>query len=282
MRDKIDPITSRSSATTCMSAREEMARNLVPHVVQHRSSTRSTTSASASTTANGDMVADAPGIAVFTRGNDYGIKRSVEFLGAGQHAARRRVPLNYPYWSSRAHPRPAGVRADLHVDGELIGLHRRAKIHCPRPEAKDTGTSSTRTDMFQEGLILPGRRSSTSEGEPNEDIFNIIRFNSRMPEPHDRRHAGRRCRRVVTGVRRVQELCAKFGVEHVQARWRRSTTTASGWPGPRLAELPKGTWTRRGLRRHDGVDLDRLVKIDGDGHGHRREIVVDWTGAPAT
>src|ERR671927_1732333 len=32
--------------------------------------------------AHGDVVADAPGIAIFTRGNDHGIKKSLEFLGA--------------------------------------------------------------------------------------------------------------------------------------------------------------------------------------------------------
>ncbi len=49
---------------------------------------------------NGDVVADAPGIAVFTRGNDYGIKKSMEFLGVDNMKAGDVFILNYPYWSS--------------------------------------------------------------------------------------------------------------------------------------------------------------------------------------
>ena len=51
--------------------------------------------------AAGDVVADAPGIAVFTRGNDHGDQ------GGDQLPRRRRTMhpgdvfmLNYPYWSS--------------------------------------------------------------------------------------------------------------------------------------------------------------------------------------
>ncbi|MET0425866.1 MAG: hydantoinase B/oxoprolinase family protein, partial [Actinoplanes sp.] len=50
--------------------------------------------------ASGDVVADAPGIAVFTRGNDAGIKKAVEFLGVEKMLPGDVFILNYPYWSS--------------------------------------------------------------------------------------------------------------------------------------------------------------------------------------
>jgi len=55
------------------------------------------------------------------------------------------------------------------------------------------------------------RREAVSRGEVNEDIFNVIRFNSRLPE----RTIGDLQAQVsacVTGVRRTQAIAAKYGV----------------------------------------------------------------------
>src|SRR6195952_442090 len=69
---------------------------------------------------NGDVVADAPGVALFTRGNDVGIKNAVKFLGVEQMGPGDVFILNYPYWSC-AHTLDPLVFAPIHSQGELIG-----------------------------------------------------------------------------------------------------------------------------------------------------------------
>ena len=99
--------------------------------------------------ANGDVVADAPGIAVFTRGNDHGIKRAVEFLGADTMKPGDVFVLNYPYWSS-AHTLDPLVFAPIHAEGRLIGFAS-CRIHVLDLKQKDAGYVLDSTDMYQEG-----------------------------------------------------------------------------------------------------------------------------------
>jgi len=46
------------------------------------------------------LLAEAPGLAVFTRSNDYGLNKMVEFLGYDNIHPGDVILLNYPYWSS--------------------------------------------------------------------------------------------------------------------------------------------------------------------------------------
>jgi N-methylhydantoinase B len=128
--------------------------------------------------AAGDVVADTPGIAVFTRGNDRGIKEALGFLGAGRMWPGDVFLLNYPYWSS-AHTLDPLVFAPIHCGDELIGFAS-CRVHVLDLKQKDAGYVLDSTDMYQEGLFFPASRLYAA-GEPNEDLFNIIRFNSRLP-----------------------------------------------------------------------------------------------------
>ena len=129
--------------------------------------------------AAGDVVADAPGIAIFTRGNDHGIKKAMEFLGADAMRPGDVFLLNYPYWSS-AHTLDPLVFAPIHADDRLIGFAS-CRIHVLDLKQKDPGYVLDSTDMSQEGLFFPAVRLYTG-GVQNDDVFNIVRFNSRMPE----------------------------------------------------------------------------------------------------
>jgi len=129
--------------------------------------------------AAGDVVADAPGIAIFTRGNDHGIKEAMRFLGAEAMRPGDIFLLNYPYWSS-AHTLDPLVFAPIHADGALVGFAS-CRIHVLDLKQKDPGYVLDSTDMYQEGLFFPATRLYR-EGEPNDDVFNIIRYNSRLPE----------------------------------------------------------------------------------------------------
>ncbi|MCI2239041.1 hydantoinase B/oxoprolinase family protein [Paenibacillus sp. TRM 82003] len=225
--------------------------------------------------ANGDVVADAPGIAIFTRGNDHGIHRAIEHLGRDAMAPGDVFVLNYPYWSS-AHTLDPLVFAPIHVDGQLIGFSS-CRIHVLDLKQKNPGYVLDSTDMYQEGLFFPVSRLYRA-GEPNQEIFDIVRFNSRMPE----RTIGDLQAQVsacVTGVRRTQDLAAKHGadvllqaMDSINAHGERLARLA-------LAELPRGTWTATDIVDSDGVDLDREILMKATVTISDDEFVVDWTGS---
>jgi len=268
----IDPITIEVVRHGLISACEEMARNLcrtsyntvVYEIHDYGIGLHDR---------NGDIVADAPGIAVFTRGNDYGIKRSIEFIGADAMRPGDVFMNNYPYWSS-AHTLDPLVFAPIHVDGDLVGFSS-CRVHVLDLMAKDMGYVLDSTDMFQEGIFFPVVRLYR-EGVVNEDIFNIVKFNSRLPS-HTIGDIQAEVSAVVTGVRRLQELADKFGVDTVS-----EAMTAINDHGERLARaalrrMPKGTWSAFDYVDHDGVDLDQPVRIAVTVTITDDEMIVDWS-----
>jgi N-methylhydantoinase B len=225
--------------------------------------------------AAGDVVADAPGIAIFTRGNDHGIKEAMRFLGPDAMRPGDIFLLNYPYWSS-AHTLDPLVFAPIHAGGALVGFAS-CRIHVLDLKQKDPGYVLDSTDMYQEGLFFPATRLYR-EGEPNDDVFNIIRYNSRLPERTigDLQAEVSAC---VTGVRRTQEIAAKYGAETLT-----KAMTAINDHGERLARLalarlPHGTWTAHDFVDSDGVDLDRMIKLNVTVTVTGEEMIIDWTGS---
>jgi N-methylhydantoinase B len=225
--------------------------------------------------ADGDVVADAPGIAVFTRGNDHGIKQAVKFLGADAMHPGDVFMLNYPYWSS-AHTLDPLVFAPIHVDGALIGFAS-CRIHVLDLKQKDPGYVLDSTDMYQEGIFFPVSKLYRA-GEVNDDIFNLIRFNSRLPE----RTIGDIQAQVsacFTGVRRTQEIAGKYGVETLLAAMGAINDHGERLARLALAKLPKGSWTAYDFVDSDGVDLDRMIKMNVTVTITDDEMVIDWTGS---
>jgi N-methylhydantoinase B len=224
---------------------------------------------------HGDVVADAPGIAIFTRANDHGIKKSIEFLGIDAFKRGDVFILNYPYWAS-AHTLDPLVFAPIHHEGKLIGFTS-CRIHVLDLKQKDPGYVLDSTDMYQEGLFFPASKLYR-EGTINDDIFNIIRYNSRLPE----RTIGDIQAQVsacITGVRRTQAIASKYGPETLAEAMQAINDHGDRLARLGLAKLPKGTWTAHDFVDNDGVDLDRLIKLNVTVTITEDEMVIDWTGS---
>jgi N-methylhydantoinase B len=225
--------------------------------------------------ANGDVVADAPGIAVFTRGNDHGIKKAVEFVGRENLEPGDVLILNYPYWAS-AHTLDPLVFAPIYHEGELIGFAS-CRIHVLDLKQKDPGYVLDSTDMSQEGIFFPASKLYRA-GVQNDDIFNLIKFNSRMPE----RTIGDIQAQVsacVTGVRRTQEIVNKYGVDTLLEAMEAINDHGEKLARLALTKLPKGTWTAHDFVDNDGVDLDRMIKLNVTVTITDDEMIIDWTGS---
>ena len=223
----------------------------------------------------GDVVADAPGIAVFTRGNDHGIKEAINFLGRDKMLPGDVFLLNYPYWSS-AHTLDPLMFAPVHADGEIIAFAS-CRIHVLDLKQKDPGYVLDSTDMYQEGLFFPASKLYR-EGVANEDIFNIVRYNSRLPE----RTIGDLQAQVsacVTGVRRTQEIAAKYGSATLVEAMAAINDHGERLARLALAALPKGTWSAFDFVDSDGINLDRMIKMNVTVTVTDEEMVIDWTGS---
>jgi N-methylhydantoinase B len=269
-----DPITTELVRHGLLAAAGEMARNLCRaayNTVVYEIHDYSVNLQDAT----GDVVADAPGIVVAMRGNDYGIKKAIEFLGQDAMHPGDVFLLNFPYWSS-AHTLDPLVFAPVHIDGELIGFAS-CRIHALDMKQKDPGYVLDSTDMYEEGLVFPASKLYR-RGEPNEDIFNIVRYNSRLPEQTvgDLQAQVSAC---VTGVRRMQEIAAKYGAETVTEAMRAINDHGERLARRALQALPNGSWTAFDFIDSDGVDVDRMVKANVTVTITDDEMVIDWTGS---
>src|SRR5664279_3088657 len=224
---------------------------------------------------NGDVVADAPGVAVFTRGNDIGLKHGIEFLGLDAMEPGDIFIVNYPYWAS-AHALDPLVFAPIHHEGELIGFSS-CRVHVTDLNQKDPGYVLDSTDISQEGLMMPFSKLY-GRGKRNEDIINIIKFNSRRPR-HTLGDIQAQASACFTGVRRMQELAERYGAEVLAEAMQAINDHGEKLARLALAKLPKGTWTAIDYVDEDGIDIGQLVKLQCTVTVTDDEMVVDWTGS---
>ncbi len=223
----------------------------------------------------GDLLAEAPGLAIFTRSNDYALKNAIDFVGRENIHPGDVILLNYPYWSS-AHTLDVAAFAPIYSEGELVGFTA-ARIHWLDLKQKDAGYVLDSTDMHQEGIFFPCTKI-VKRGELKQDIVNIIRFNSRFAD----RTVGDMLAQVsacVTGARRVEEIVERFGREDFLAAGAEIADHGEKLARAGLAELPKGTWSALDYVDDDGVELDKLVKMACTVTITDDEMVVDWSAS---
>lgn len=275
----VDPITTEVIRHSLYSATEEMARNLcrtsyntiVYEIHDYGLSLHD---------AEGNTMTDAVGIAVFSGANEFGVKRAVEFLGEDSLQQGDVIMLNYPYWSS-AHTLDNLVFAPIRHEDRLIGFAS-CRVHLLDLKQKDAGYVLDSTNMYQEGIFFPAVKIY-ERGQIREDIFNIIRFNSRMPE----RTIGdlqAQVSAVHTGNLRMREIAEKYGADVLSDAMAQISDHGERLSRAAVSRLPDGSWSASDFVDSDGVNLDELIEmkvtvtVEGD------KMIIDWTETdkPAT
>jgi N-methylhydantoinase B len=270
----VDSITTEVIHHRLLSAAKEMARNLMRTsyntiVYEIRDFGLGIYDA------EGDLLAEAPGLAIFTRSNDYALKNAMDFVGKENIHPGDVLLLNYPYWSS-AHTLDVAAFSPIYHGDELVGFTA-ARIHWLDLKQKDAGYVLDSTDMHQEGIFFPCTKIKT-RGELNQDIVNLIRFNSRFPD----RTVGDMLAQVsacVTGANRVEEIVERFGLDDFLAAGKEIADHGEKLALAGLAELPKGKWSASDFVDDDGVIKDQLVKMACTVTIAEDEMVVDWSAS---
>ncbi len=221
------------------------------------------------------LLAEAPGLAIFTRANDYALQKIVEFLGEENIHPGDVILLNYPFWSS-THTLDVTASSPIFCEGNLVGFTA-VKIHWLDLGQKDPGYCLDTTDLHQEGLLFPCSKIY-KRGELNQELVDIIRFNSRIPDRvlGDMNAQISSCR---TGERRVEELVKKFGLETFIQATEDILDHGERLARNRLATLPKGTWTAEDWVDDDGVDKDTMLKIKATVSITDEEMLIDFAGS---
>jgi N-methylhydantoinase B len=226
-----------------------------------------------------ELVAEAPGVTRFVGANDYAIRKGVEYVGTENFARGDVVVLNYPYWNG-AHAYDATVFAPVFAPkGEVPLAYLVVRAHWLDLGAKDPGYVLDSTDMHQEGMIFPGTKIINA-GKPNREIFELIRFNSRMPDAV-LGDLNAQVAAIRTGERRLLELVEKFGEDQLAAAIQAVLDHGERTARRALANLPEGSWTAVDWVDDDGIS-DERIKLCVTVTIASGRFIVDWNGsAPA-
>src|SRR5207253_9394499 len=168
------------------------------------------------------------------------------------------------------------VVAPVFYDGRPVALTAALSHHQDVGGMVFSSMPAHATEIFQEGLIIPALRLYDA-GILNEDVLRLITRNVRLPESF-RGDLDGQLAAVLTGQRRLLELIGDVGQDDFATaavdlldRSERMTRAA-------IAAIPPGTYRFHDFLDHDGLDLDRKIRVEaaitvGDGN-----FFVDFTG----
>lgn len=212
-----------------------------------------------------NLLADSPGLALFLGSNDYSVRDTVEYIGEENLDPGDVVMVNWPYRSS-SHTLDVCLFAPVFHADDLVG-YVASRAHWLDMGAKDAGYTLDSTDVHQEGILFPGTKVY-KQGEPDEEILELVRYNSRMPD----KVVGDLNAQIAalnTGKTRLQELYGQYGPETAEACFQQVFAHGEHAAREAVADLPNGSWKAVDYADNDGLTEDPVrigieVTVDGD------------------
>lgn len=136
--------------------------------------------------------------------------------------------------------------------------------------------TSDSTEIYQEGLFFPVIKLCERD-KPAESLIDMIRHNVRIPEMTIGDMLSQEASLRVAG-RRVEELCAKYGLPAMQKAFRKILVSGERVTKIALKDLPHGVFEAEDFIDDDGIHNDPIhvqVKLTISAH----KFVVDLRGS---
>ena len=184
---------------------------------------------------------------------------------------------NHPYEGGLPHVSDMAFAAPVRSGGALVGFSASIAHKADVGGTNPGSTSASATEMYQEGLLIPPLRIA-SGGEEDSGLFRLILANSRQPGLVE---GDMRAQIAATriGVRRLADLCARFGGETVSGAFRALHAGAAAELRRAVAALPDGRASAVGYMDDDGVERGRPVRFAATVAVAGDRISVDVSGS---
>lgn len=157
-------------------------------------------------------------------------------------------------------------------DGQVVAFFGNT---CHAADIGGRGLSADGREIYEEGLYIPIVKLFR-RGEPNEDVFDIIRGNVRSPEMVlGDIHAQVACNEV--GGRRLLEFLGEFGFETIEPLADEIIDVSERAMRAAISRIPDGTYSNEtwsdGFAQDDPIRIACTIAVDGD------DMHVDYTGS---
>ena len=184
--------------------------------------------------------------------------------------------FNHPFEGNVTHSSDTVVLMPVLFDGAIVAY---SGTLAHKPDLGGVRGQTAARDLWEEGLVIPPVKYY-SRGKVNRDIEHIVGANSRIPSETlgDLRGQVAACK---VGVRRLQELCSRFGAVTMTAGYRELMQRVSGRLRALLKAMPDGTHEAEGLLDHDNVNLKRSLRAHLAVTKTGAKILFDFSGSDA-
>jgi N-methylhydantoinase B len=167
--------------------------------------------------------------------------------------------INHPYLGGSPHAPDMGVLTPIFYSGDWVGFAANMAHKSDIGGTVPGSGSGNAREIFQEGLHLPPVKFM-SQSRPVKEIQAMITANSRTPALviGDLRGQVGAAR---LGERRIAELMARYGKETVLESTRLLSAYTENRVRQTLASWPDGESAGESFVDHDGIDLDRPIRV---------------------
>jgi N-methylhydantoinase B len=167
--------------------------------------------------------------------------------------------INHPYMGGSPHAPDMGVLTPIFYAGDWVGFAANMAHKSDIGGTVPGSGSGNAREIFQEGLHLPPVKFM-SQLRPVKEIEAMITANSRTPALviGDLRGQVGAAR---LGERRIAELMERYGKETVHESTRLLSVYTENRVRQTLASWPNGESEGESFVDHDGIDLDRPIRV---------------------
>jgi len=229
--------------------------------------------------AEANLVAETPGLPIFLANLSYSVRCTYETIGRENLKPGDVILCNDPYNGGGTHCPDIVVMAPAFDHKQIVGWAAFRGHTVDMGGIYPGGWYSNTTEVFQEGFRLPPVRIMI-EGKPNEDVFRLIRTNSRVPDS-----VSGDIRAMIAGVRtaalRFNEIIDKYGLETLLAAMSEILEQGEKMALAALSRIPQGVYSAEAVLDGDGNDdapLSKKLLLKLKMTVEPKKMVIDFTG----
>ena len=226
-----------------------------------------------------NLIAETPGLPIFLANLGYAVESTYNTIGRENVKSGDVILCNDPYNGGGTHCPDLTVLCPAFYDGEIRGWAAFRGHTVDMGGIYPGGWYSNTVEVYQEGFRLPPVKLM-AEGKPNEDVFRIIRANTRVPDP-----VLGDIRAMIAGVRkasqRICEIIDAYGLDVTLGAIQELLDQGERMSRAALRRIPNGTYPAEALLDGDGNDdepLDEKVWVRLTITVEDEEMTMDFTG----
>jgi len=226
-----------------------------------------------------NLIAETPGLPIFLANLGYAVESTYKTIGRKNLNRGDVILCNDPYNGGGTHCPDLTVLCPSYYDGEIRGWAAFRGHTVDMGGIYPGGWYSNTTEVFQEGFRLPPVKLMV-KGKPNEDVFRLIRANTRVPDA-----VLGDVRAMIAAVRkasgRFYEIIDTYGLNVTLSAIREMLDQGEKMARAAVRRIPNGTYEAEALLDGDGNDdapLDEKVWVRLAIKVEDEELTMDFTG----